>query len=107
MTSSLLHLHANHGVHIVEWLQRELGSRAGKCGAAHIIILPWLLLLDPRREKAFQNEVVRNFGVEVLQRATDAEILTYLLQLVQVGSSSLTRVESRIAWLRNGLVDVW
>jgi hypothetical protein len=56
-----------------------------------------LLLLAPRREKAFQNEVVRNFGVEVLQRATDAEILTYLLQLVQVGSSSsLTSVESRI-----------
>jgi hypothetical protein len=55
-----------------------------------------LLLLDPRREKAFQNEVVRNFGVEVLQRATDAEILTYLLQLVQVGSRRLTRVESRI-----------
>jgi len=35
------------------------------------------------REKAFQHEIVRTFAVDTLRRASDDELLTYLLQLVQ------------------------
>jgi len=35
------------------------------------------------REKAFQREIVRTFAVDTLRRASDDELLTYLLQLVQ------------------------
>lgn len=35
------------------------------------------------REKAFQHEIVRAFAVDTLRRASDDELLTYLLQLVQ------------------------
>ena len=35
------------------------------------------------REKGFQHEIVRTFAVDTLRRATDDELLTYLLQLVQ------------------------
>jgi len=35
------------------------------------------------REKAFKKEMVRAFAVDTLRRASDEELLTYLLQLVQ------------------------
>ena len=35
------------------------------------------------REKAFEHPYVREFAVEVLRAASDAELLTFLLQLVQ------------------------
>ena len=35
------------------------------------------------REKYFQNPIIREYAVEILQLASDTELLTYLLQLVQ------------------------
>lgn len=42
------------------------------------------------RERTFQAEVVRRFAVDALRRASDEELLAFLLQLVQVGSMSPT-----------------
>ncbi len=36
------------------------------------------------REKAFQSPIVRQYAIDTLQNASDEELFTYLLQLVQV-----------------------
>ena len=42
-----------------------------------------LIFVSCVREKAFEHPFVREFAVEVLRAASDSELLTFLLQLVQ------------------------
>ncbi len=47
------------------------------------IVLVTFLDIFLCREKSFQNPTVRQYAVDTLQSASDEELLTYLLQLVQ------------------------
>ena len=70
----------------VDWLEESEVTQATRLLAmwrarAPIDVADALKLLGP--ERSFQHEVVRSFAVETLRGANDAELLAYLLQLVQ------------------------
>ena len=60
---------------------RLLGSY--RCWTYHDRFPPPSTPTPRHREKAFQHEMVRAFAVDALGRASDEELVTYLLQLVQ------------------------